>query len=118
MTNPTGAPAVNGSQRPPATPPPNPKQQAVTFALELAKIRATLPGASANRGTDVKQLIAEPCPATDFERQTGSCLGLPFLVGPLLLNRETSAAVRTENWRCALNVALACISLRRMQHLS
>jgi hypothetical protein len=57
MTNPTGAPAVNGSQRPPTAPPPNPKQQAVTFALELAKIRATLPGASANRGTDVKQLI-------------------------------------------------------------
>jgi hypothetical protein len=59
MTNPTGAPAVNGSQRPPTAPPPNPKQQAVTFALELAKIRATLPGASANRGTDVKQLIAD-----------------------------------------------------------
>jgi hypothetical protein len=49
--------STNGTQRPPAAAPPNPKQQAVTFALELAKIRATLPGASANRGTDVKQLI-------------------------------------------------------------
>jgi hypothetical protein len=59
MTVPTGAPAVNGSQRARRPRPPNPKQQAVTFALELAKIRATLPGASANRGTDVKQLIAD-----------------------------------------------------------
>jgi hypothetical protein len=64
MTAPNGTFATSssdphppGSPRPPAAAPPNPRQQAVTFALELAKIRATLPGASANRGTDVKQLI-------------------------------------------------------------
>lgn len=37
------APAQNGTtpNRPPAAPPPNPKVQAVTFALELAKIRSS-----------------------------------------------------------------------------
>lgn len=73
MTNPTtpaGAPAVNGVNRPPpAAPPPNPRQQAVTFALELAKIRASA-GQPGNRDTDVARLVADAKEIAAFIGQT------------------------------------------------
>lgn len=42
-----------GVQRPSAAPPPNPKIQAVTFALELAKVRST----TSRQATTAEQLI-------------------------------------------------------------
>lgn len=56
MTAPGFGQTPAGSARP--APPPNPKIQAVTFALELATIRATA-GTAAERLTDVSQLIAD-----------------------------------------------------------
>jgi len=61
--NPAPATASNSSTsraQPPLTPaaPPSPKQQAVTFALELAKVRAT-GGVPGERATTADQLVAD-----------------------------------------------------------
>jgi len=55
----SASPARTASQ-PPLAPaaPPSPKQQAVTFALELAKVRAT-GGVPGERTTTADQLIAD-----------------------------------------------------------
>jgi hypothetical protein len=66
MTAPNGssASAIKGSPttavaRPaPTAPPPNPRQQAVTFALELAKIRATA-GVAAEKITTAQQVVSD-----------------------------------------------------------
>ena len=66
MTSPSAYRAANAAKaaapnsQPPLAPaaPPSPKQQAVTFALELAKVRAT-GGVPGERATTADQLIAD-----------------------------------------------------------
>jgi ABC-type uncharacterized transport system ATPase subunit len=48
-----------------AAPPPNPKVQAVTFALELAKIRAAA-GVAGEKQTEVTRLLADAKEIADF----------------------------------------------------
>jgi hypothetical protein len=67
MTTPNGAArgvtqaerVVAETRRPaPIAPPPNPRQQAVTFALELAKIRASA-GVAAEKITTAQQVVSD-----------------------------------------------------------
>jgi hypothetical protein len=60
-----GGGGTSVSARPPA-PPPNPKQTAITLALELAKLRASRPG---EQDLGVGQLIAD---ATEIESYIGT----------------------------------------------
>jgi hypothetical protein len=58
--NPTASPTAPSNGAPPPKPaaPPNPKIQAVTFALELAKIRAAA-GVAGEKITEVTQLLSD-----------------------------------------------------------
>jgi len=55
MTTPVNNITNNATQRPPAAPPPNPKIQAVTFAIELAKLRAV----TTKQATNANELVAD-----------------------------------------------------------
>jgi hypothetical protein len=59
------APAQNGSRPSTAAPLPSPKVQAVTFALELAKVRAST-GVAADKHTSVEQLIDDATAIASF----------------------------------------------------
>lgn len=64
-TMPNDASRANGTRPAPAAPPPNPKIQAVTFALQLAEIRATT-GVASDKATTVAQLISDATEIANF----------------------------------------------------
>lgn len=59
------APAQNGTRPAPAAPPPSPKIQAITFALQLADIR-TKAGVGSDKVTDVNRLISDAAAIAGF----------------------------------------------------
>jgi len=57
-TMPNDASQANGARPTPPAPPPNPKIQAVTFALQLAEVRANT-AVGGDKHTSVTQLLSD-----------------------------------------------------------